>query len=53
MNDSEGGGCGPGVDKLAAMTDGGVGKNAVRALFDPFFNVMSHPVPIETESETV
>ena len=35
VNDSKGGGDGPGVDEFAVFPNGGVGEKAVGACFDP------------------
>ena len=53
VNDSEGGGDGPGVDEFAAVAGGGVGSYAVGAAFDPLFDVVAHFVPEETEADAV
>ena len=53
VNDSEGGGDGPRIDEFAATTGGGVGEDTICATSDPFFDVVSHFMPIEAEADTV
>ena len=53
MNDSKGRRDGPGINKFAAATGGGVGEDTVWATSDPFFDVVPHFVPIEAEADTV
>ena len=53
MNDSEGRGNWPRVDEFATPVDSRVGVDAVRARFDPSFNVGPHFVPIESEADAM
>lgn len=53
MDNGEWGGDWPGVDKFAATAEGGVGKDAVRASFEPGFDIGAEFVPEEAEADTV
>ena len=53
VDDSKGGGDGPGVDKLTLVSGEGVGEDAVRAGFDPCFHICAQFVPVEAESDSV
>ena len=53
MEDGERGRDGPGIDQFAAMANRGIGKDAVGAASDPFFNVVAHAMPVEAEPDSV
>lgn len=53
VEDGKGGGDRPGVDEFTSTADTGVGEDAVRARFDPLFNVRTQLGPVEAEADAV
>ena len=53
VDDGERGRDWPGVDELAVVADGGVGGDAVRAGFNPGFDVGAHLMPEEVQSDAM
>ena len=53
VNDGKWGRDWPGVNQLTVAANAGVGKDAVRARFQPGFYVRAELVPVESESDAV